>query len=457
MQYGKVTIENPLGVGIPEGVTALVGDNGSGKTTFANILEKGRHAYGNNLSFLRPGMKIKMLSFSDIHSLSGMEAQYHAQRMEATMNDLVPTVAEAVGAACHTPKWRELCEAFSLKDAEDKKVNYLSSGELRKVITIRALVSAPDLLILDNPYIGLDAPSRKEFDSTLSALPSQCISVLMLIADAREIPDYADAVITMEKCVLTGICTDKDEIDGIRRRNAEVHPAEEKQLPANHNEHNLPHKISFSIRDGHARYGDKEIFSGVNWTVRNGEQWVLQGANGSGKSLLLSMVCADNPQGYANDITLFDRRRGSGESIWEIKDAIGYVSPELQRFYKSNATALDILVQGTRNALNKFRPTTEEERELAFRWLDILRIRHLALRRFNELSDGEQRLVLLGAAFIKQPSLLVLDEPLHGLDRRNKENVLRIINEISSRNHTTLIYVTHDPSEIRSNPKIQSL
>lgn len=228
-------------------------------------------------------------------------------------------------------------------------------------------------------------------------------------------------------------------------------------MPANHNEHNLPHKISFSIRDGHARYGDKEIFSGVNWTVRNGEQWVLQGANGSGKSLLLSMVCADNPQGYANDITLFDRRRGSGESIWEIKDAIGYVSPELQRFYKSNATALDILVQGTRNALNKFRPTTEEERELAFRWLDILRIRHLALRRFNELSDGEQRLVLLGAAFIKQPSLLVLDEPLHGLDRRNKENVLRIINEISSRNHTTLIYVTHAPSEIRSNPKIQSL
>lgn len=457
MQYGKVTIENPLGVGIPEGVTALVGDNGSGKTTFANILEKGRHAYGNNLSFLRPGMKIKMLSFSDIHSLSGMEAQYHAQRMEATMNDLVPTVAEALGDVCRNPKWKELCEAFSLKDAEDKKVNYLSSGELRKVITIRALVSAPDLLILDNPYIGLDAPSRKEFDSTLSALPRQSTSVLMLIADAEEIPDYADAVITMEKCVITGLYAGKEEARSVKRKLTALPAVEDIALPDCPVRRDLPHEISFAIRDGHARYGDKEIFSGVNWTVRNGEQWVLRGPNGSGKSLLLSMVCADNPQGYANDITLFDRRRGTGESIWEIKDAIGYVSPEMQRFFKSNATALEILVQGTRNALNKFRPVTEEERELAFRWLDMLRIRHLATRRFNELSDGEQRLVLLGAAFIKQPAFLVLDEPLHGLDRSNKENILRIVNEISSRRHTSLIYVTHDPSEIRSNPKIHSL
>ena len=207
---------------------------------------------------------------------------------------------------------------------------------------------------------------------------------------------------------------------------------------------------AFEIRNGSVRYGDKTIFSGVDWRVERGECWALQGKNGSGKSLLLSLICADNPQSYSNDLTIFGRRRGSGESIFEIKDRIGYVSPEMQLYFKSADTVREIIIQGKRNSLNRYRPSSEEERLEANRWMEKLGIIKIADRLFSELSSGEQRLVLLAAAFIKHPDLLILDEPFHGLDAERKEAVRNIINDLVKRNNTTLIFVTHYESEIPS-------
>ncbi|MDE6291514.1 MAG: ATP-binding cassette domain-containing protein, partial [Muribaculaceae bacterium] len=196
------------------------------------------------------------------------------------------------------------------------------------------------------------------------------------------------------------------------------------------------------------RYGDKKIFDGFNWTVRRGECWTLRGPNGSGKSLLLSMICADNPQGYSNDITLFDRRRGSGESIWEIKDAIGYVCPEMQLYFKSNDNVREIIIQGMRNSLNRYRKSTPDEMDIADRWMKTLEITHLGDRKFSELSSGEQRLVMLARVLAKQPELLVLDEPLHGLDREHKTLVNDLISKMVETNGSTLIFVSHYASEL---------
>ncbi|MDE5881462.1 MAG: ATP-binding cassette domain-containing protein [Muribaculaceae bacterium] len=206
--------------------------------------------------------------------------------------------------------------------------------------------------------------------------------------------------------------------------------------------------MAFSIHNGYARYGDKTIFENFNWTVRRGECWSLTGPNGSGKSLLLSMICADNPQGYANDIILFDRKRGTGESIWDIKNAIGYVCPEMQLYFRSNDTVKEIIVQGLRNSLNRYHPSTPEERATAEKWMNLLDISHLESKKFSELSSGEQRIVLVARAMIKQPDLLVLDEPLHGLDKNHKERIKGIITELLKRNGTSLIFVTHYLSEL---------
>lgn len=447
--YGNVVLRNPHHLGIACGVTVVLGENGSGKTILGTILEKGRYAYGNRLRFTDDKTKVKMLSFTDIHALSGMEVQYYEQRMEATMNDLVPTVAEVMGDKVNNPQWAVLTDSLALRDVLSKKVNYLSSGELRKLLLINALIECPDVLILDNPYIGLDAASRDEFDATIMKVVAGGVSVVLLLCDGADIPDYTDAVIVMNQCEISSLHTERKEIEWLRCNITDDNFSAE-AIPARHaeNEKIANHKVTFEIRDGHVRYGAREILRGVDWCVRHGECWSLTGPNGCGKSLLLSLICADNPQAYANDITLLDRRRGSGESVWEIKDCIGYVSPEMQLYFRSSSTVIEIVVQGMRNSLNKFKPATDEEKDEARKWLELLGIEKLSDRRFTELSAGEQRLVLVARALIKQPPLLVLDEPLHGLDGHRKRRVKSIIDALVKRNGCSLIFVTHYVTEL---------
>lgn len=439
--YGKVVIKETEGKGIRKGITAIYGNNGSGKTTLGTILEKGRYAYGNRLDFLGNDPRIKMLSFSDIHSLSGMEAQYFAQRMESTMNDMVPTVADVLGKKINDPNFELLSESFNLHNIKDKRINYLSSGELRKLIIINALLEKPDVLILDNPYIGLDDWSRDELNNMMSEMREKGISIVLLLCDLEDIPGFADHILYLSRCILSDETVSKPLIEDTNGNDNIIIP---EKITAG----NVKCEVAFEIKDGHIRYADKQIMKGFDWKIRSGERWVLTGPNGCGKSLLLSMICADNPQGYSNDITLFDKKRGSGESIWEIKDNIGYVSPEMQLFFKSNSNVRDIIAQGLRNSLNRYTKIKPEEYELTEEWISLLGIREIAERKFNELSAGEQRLVLLARALIKQPSLLVLDEPLHGLDSANKHRIKKIIDKIVEKNKSTLIFVTHYKTEI---------
>ncbi|MDE6225174.1 MAG: ATP-binding cassette domain-containing protein [Muribaculaceae bacterium] len=445
--YGKVELDNSTRGGLLPGVTAIVGKNGSGKSTLGNIIAKGRYAFGNRLSFSDKISNIKMLTFTDIHSFTGMDVQYYNQRMEATANDDVPTVGEIFEKKVQSPIWHKYSEIFRLKNVESKKINYLSSGELRKLLIINILCDNPDLLILDNPYIGLDAASRNDFDEAMKSLRDNGISVVFLLCDKADVPDYVDSIIAMDNCKISYPIIGKDVssfLSNTEKRDSQAKPVfPVKTTASNHKDCD----IIFSIKDGHARYGDKKIFENFNWTVRRGECWALKGPNGSGKSLLLSMICADNPQGYANDIVLFDRKRGSGESIWEIKDAIGYVCPEMQLYFKSNDTVREIIVQGMRNSLNRYMPSTPEEREVVDNWMNVMVISHLSERKFSELSSGEQRMVMLARALVKQPELLVLDEPLHGLDGEHKELVINIINGLVERNGSTLILVSHYENE----------
>jgi molybdate transport system ATP-binding protein len=185
--------------------------------------------------------------------------------------------------------------------------------------------------------------------------------------------------------------------------------------------------------------------------VKNGERWALTGQNGSGKSTLLSLVCADNPQSYACDITLFDRPRGSGESIWDIKKHIGYVSPEMHRSYKRNLPAIRIVASGLMDSIGLYAIPKAEDYAKCRWWLDIFGIGELADRPFLTLSSGEQRLVLLARAFVKDPQLLILDEPLHGLDLWNRRLAKDVIETFCQRRNKTMIMVTHYQTELPNN------
>jgi molybdate transport system ATP-binding protein len=196
------------------------------------------------------------------------------------------------------------------------------------------------------------------------------------------------------------------------------------------------------------RYGERTILKDLDWTVRKGEHWSLSGQNGSGKSTLLSLVCADNPQGYACDISLFGHQRGSGESIWDIKRCIGYVSPEMHRSYKQNIPAIQIVASGLKDSVGLYIRATNEEKAQCRHWMDVFGIGYLAERNFLQMSSGEQRLVLLARAFVKEPDLLILDEPLHGLDDVNRKMVKDIVDDYCRDPQKTLIYVTHYQEEL---------
>ncbi|MBQ9596733.1 MAG: ATP-binding cassette domain-containing protein, partial [Bacteroidales bacterium] len=195
------------------------------------------------------------------------------------------------------------------------------------------------------------------------------------------------------------------------------------------------------------RYGSRIILKDLDWVVHEGEKWVVSGANGSGKSTLLSCVCADNPQSYACDIELFSHRRGSGETIWDIKRHIGYVSPEMHRAYQKNIPAENVVASGLFDTVGLFQHASPEQMALCHEWMDLFGIRDLVGRSFLKLSSGEQRLCLLARAFVKDPELLILDEPFHGLDAHRSEMAKHIIEAFVRRPHKTLILISHFPSE----------
>jgi molybdate transport system ATP-binding protein len=217
-------------------------------------------------------------------------------------------------------------------------------------------------------------------------------------------------------------------------------------LPYTDNDYDCQHVID--MKNVCIRYGERTILKDLNWTVCNGERWALSGQNGSGKSTLLSLVCADNPQSYACDITLFDRPRGSGESIWDIKKHIGYVSPEMHRSYKRNLPAIRIVASGLMDSIGLYAVPNEQDYDKCRWWLDVFGIGHLADKPFLQISSGEQRLVLLARAFVKDPQLLILDEPLHGLDLWNRRLAKDIIETFCQRRGKTLIMVTHYQEEL---------
>jgi molybdate transport system ATP-binding protein len=195
------------------------------------------------------------------------------------------------------------------------------------------------------------------------------------------------------------------------------------------------------------RYNGIPVLDGLDWTVRRGENWAVVGPNGSGKTTLLHLISADLPQAYANDIMLFGRRRGSGESIWEIKRRIGMVGAEMQFAYGKPITALETVLSGFFDSVGLYRTADRNQVSAAKRWMDDLGIGHLQDRRQDRLSCGEQRLVLVTRAVVKSPELLLLDEPCQGLDAANRRRVLSLIDTIGSRTPTQIITVTHHRDE----------
>lgn len=452
-RHPNYRMKEPVNLTIAEGEQiAVVGPNGAGKSRLIDIitgrwpllLNEVKYSFGEGRSSLS-SENIKLITFQDSYGDSDgsyfYQQRWNSQDMETTplVVDLLPTIQDE-------SLKEKLYRLFDIEEMLDKHIVLLSSGELRKFQLVKTLLANPRLLIMDNPFIGLDVKTRGMLRDLLQTLIEETgIQVMLVLSKTDDIPSFITHVVTVDQL----LCAPKIRL--------EEYMANQKDIPVNvldpEKEQrilNLPQKSDVclaqqivKLNNVCIRYGDRVILKDMNWYVNAGEKWALSGDNGSGKSTLLSLICADNPQSYACDISLFGYRRGSGESIWDIKKRIGYVSPEMHRGYQKNLPAIDIVASGLHDSVGLYKRPQPEQMSICEWWMDILGIAALKDTSFLQLSSGEQRLVLLARAFVKDPELLVLDEPLHGLDMYNRCMVKNVIDAFCKRENKTLIMVTH--------------
>lgn len=443
---------------------AIVGDNAAGKSRLIEVLTGHYPLLMNEVKYNFSPSPLKMVSenlkyitFRDSYGDTDGTYYYQQRWNQHDIDENTPTVRQLLqGLFKPTEANRKLVEIFHLNEMMDKYIISLSSGELRKFQLAKTLATGPRVLIMDNPFIGLDAQTRNQLRQLLQQLVKETsLLIILVLSKVDDIPDFITHVIPIEGLRILPQITRQEYQQQIQQKVYAPFSEEKKNWILNLPQKDLK-KEDFYPKDGQEilkfnnvsiRYGSRTILKDLNWTVNEGEKWALSGENGAGKSTLLSLVCADNPQAYACNIELFGHRRGTGESIWQIKRHIGYVSPEMHRAYLKDLPAIDIVASGLSDSIGLYTRPKPEQKQICLDWMNIFGICELADRTFLKLSSGEQRLCLLARAFVKDPELLILDEPLHGLDLQNRSLVKEIIDTFCSRKHKTLVMVTHYKQE----------
>jgi molybdate transport system ATP-binding protein len=339
-----------------------------------------------------------------------------------------------------------IIELLGIEGLLGRSMDQVSNGERRKVLLARALLKRPRLLILDNPFVGLDAGFRDRLRQILSTLMEEELRVVVVMSGREPVPEGITHVLLMDqgKVVAQG---PKEEMLCALPADEGSDPDEPEAFPLSvvgTARHGLTRTgFLVQMRNVSVSYGSVQILDGVDWLVRAGENWALVGPNGAGKTTLLSLILGDNPQAYANDVSLFGKRRGSGETIWDVKKRIGWVAPELHLYYPKNVPCIEVVCSGFHDTTGPYRRCSSQQREAACGWLRRLGMQRVGDMAFGAVSEGEQRLVLIARALVKGPELLILDEPCQGLDAANRDGVLRMVEAVGDHTASSLIYVSH--------------
>ncbi len=375
------------------------------------------------------------LSFEQLQKLVSDEWQRNnTDLLSPGEEDTGRTTAEIIQDEVKDPaRCARLAEQFGISALLDRRFKYLSTGETRKTLLCQALMTDPQLLILDEPFDGLDVNSRQQLAALLADLHSAGITLVLVLNRFDEIPEFVQFAGVLADCTLS----ETGEKSSLLQQALVAQLAHSENWTASLSRSRMSHRARHALadsaprivlNDGVVSYNDRPVINHLSWTVNPGEHWQIVGPNGAGKSTLLSLVTGDHPQGYSNDLTLFGRRRGSGETIWDIKKHIGYVSSSLHLDYRVSTNVRNVILSGYFDSIGIYQAVSDKQHKLVQQWLDILGIdKRTADAPFHSLSWGQQRLALIVRALVKHPTLLILDEPLQGLDHLNRQLVRRFV------------------------------
>ena len=428
---------------------ALVGTNGSGKSSLALALKGDLPNATGTLDnhFTSPSR----LSFEQLSAFIDQEWQRNnSDLFSEGENSDGKLTREVIQEAHQDPvRCQALAERFGIAALLDRPFKVLSTGETRKTLLCQALMGEPDLLILDEPFDGLDVESRAALQQLLSELQQQGLTLVFVINRFEDIPPFVDRVGLLIEGHLQPLAPRQQVLaDNIVVQLHHLEQLSAVRLPERDISTATPSQSSseplIRLVSGRVSWDDKVIIDNLTWQVDPGEHWQITGPNGAGKSTLLSLVTGDHPQGYSNDLTLFGIRRGSGETLWDIKKHIGYVSSSLHLEYRVSASVRTVVLSGFFDSIGLYQVPGDRQQALADQWLALIGISaEQAHQPFHDLSWGQQRLVLIVRALVKHPQLLILDEPLQGLDALNRQLIKQFVSMLIDQGSTQLLFVSH--------------
>lgn len=334
-----------------------------------------------------------------------------------------------------------------IEDATKQSLRSMSSGEQKKALLKHLLTQQPGLLILDNVFDNLDAEAQQSLRIELEKIAGGT-PVIQLLHRQRDALDFIKNRVTL---------TEQGEAVPFSSIEEKKETTTEQTIPPPLHAYQLTTDELVRFNNVHVSYDGRQILQNINWTIHAGEFWQLKGPNGSGKTTLLTMITGDNVKGYGQDLFIFGIKKGSGETVWEIKNKVGYLTPAMTDLFSTRHTLEQMIISGYVDSIGLYTIPSDMQKRAAHEWLQLLSMERKATKLFSDLSSGEQRMALIARAMVKHPPLLILDEPLAGLDDHNANKVIQLINKIAAESESAILYVSHQTEKELTPQKVFEL
>lgn len=425
----------------------VLGRNGSGKQYIEQLLTGVLVPESVDKLTLPEAKKVGLVSF---------ESQQELYENELKLDASDYTDAKDIGTKAKEflPEDKlndALISEFGLSHRLESGYRQLSTGEGRKLLILQAIFNGVELLICENPFDSLDEASCVALSIALERLSKAGINILLMLNNRQDIPSWCNNIAFIERGQFDVI--GKLESDETKRQLDALLVQEPDNVSWPTNIQQLcdyEHEYLVKLNKGKVQYGGVSVFEDLNVAIKPLQHTLITGPNGSGKSTLMQLITGDCPQCYSNDIHVLGYKRGSGESIWQLKQDMGIVSAELHRQYRVNGDLLTVVVSGFYDSIGLYQEPEQHKIAIARQWLDKIGLLAHQHSSFRSLSYGEQRLALIARALVKSPYLLILDEPTQGLDELNRHRVLNFLEHLSEQKHSTMLLVSHRKDEFLS-------
>jgi molybdate transport system ATP-binding protein len=433
---------------------AILGGNGAGKSTLAQLItDQLRPQRGTIVrqAGINPDRDILHLGFELQRQFIDHDIRFDDSEARDDAFDVGTTVRKIVlQQQAEDARFAAIVKQCHIDHILDRGIRFISTGESRKTLLARALFTPPKILILDNPFEGLDRQSQQEFRRLIDQrllTTATAMKVLLLLKQPDEIPDNISHILWLEQGQIQAIGKREEVLSQIA---TQAHAPIICNLPAaSQRSYQIDcEQPLLELKRVNIQYNDQPILSDINWRLDWGQHCCISGPNGAGKSTLLSLICGDNHKAYGQDISLFGQRRGSGESIWELKQKFGVVNTQLQLQHMGRTRVAEVIASGLYDSVGLYRQCSGKDRKIALAWLQVMGLEDIATHYYNQLSFGQQRLAMLARAMVKSPLLLILDEPCIGLDSKHRQLILALVDKIAERGDCHILYVSHNANEM---------